>query len=62
MPRKSGTPIKQAKNAIEACLGVLEEHDRFGLVTFSNGAEVFRDWSVVSTPPALRYRNPVLVP
>jgi Ca-activated chloride channel family protein len=39
----SGTPIKQAKNAIEACLGVLGEHDQFGLVTFGNGAEVFRD-------------------
>jgi len=38
-----GTPLHQAKKAIEACLGALDEHDQFGLVTFSNGAEVFRD-------------------
>src|SRR5215469_1925237 len=39
----SGTPLRQAKKAIEACLGVLDEHDEFGLVTFSSGAEVFRN-------------------
>jgi Ca-activated chloride channel homolog len=39
----SGTPLHQAKKAIEACLGVLDEHDEFGLVTFSSGSEVFRD-------------------
>jgi Ca-activated chloride channel family protein len=39
----SGTPLHQAKKAIEACLGVLDEHDELGLVTFSNGADVFRD-------------------
>lgn len=32
----SGIPISQAKEAIEACLGGLDEHDQFGLVTFSN--------------------------
>jgi len=39
----SGTPLHQAKKAIEACLGVLDEHDEFGLVTFSSGLQVFRD-------------------
>ena len=39
----SGTPLHQAKKAIEACLGVLDEQDEFGLVTFSSGSEVFRD-------------------
>jgi hypothetical protein len=39
----SGTPLHQAKKAIEACLGVLDEHDEFGLVTFSSVSEVFRD-------------------
>jgi Ca-activated chloride channel family protein len=39
----SGTSLYQAKKAIEACLGVLDEHDEFGLVTFSGGSEVFRD-------------------
>lgn len=39
----SGTPLHQAKKAIEACLSVLDEHDEFGLVTFSSGSEVFRD-------------------
>jgi len=38
-----GTPINQAKKAIEACLGALEEGDQFGLVTFSNGTDLFRD-------------------
>jgi Ca-activated chloride channel family protein len=38
-----GTPISQAKKAIEACLGALDEGDQFGLVTFSNGTDVFRD-------------------
>jgi len=39
----TGTPLQQAKKAIEACLGVLDGHDEFGLVTFSDGTEVFRD-------------------
>jgi Ca-activated chloride channel family protein len=39
----SGTPLHQAKKAIEACLGVLDERDEFGLVTFSSGSEVFRN-------------------
>src|SRR5262249_62133769 len=39
----SGTPLHQAKKAIEACLGVLDEHDEFGLVTFSSGSQVFHD-------------------
>jgi Ca-activated chloride channel family protein len=38
-----GTPLQQAKKAIEACLGALDEQDQFGLVTFSSGSEVFRD-------------------
>ncbi|HEX8894942.1 MAG TPA: VWA domain-containing protein, partial [Terriglobales bacterium] len=38
-----GTPINQAKKAIEACLGALDEGDQFGLVTFSNGTDVYRD-------------------
>ena len=38
-----GTPISQAKKAIEACLGALDEQDQFGLVTFSSSSEVFRD-------------------
>jgi uncharacterized protein YegL len=38
-----GTPLHQAKKAIEACFGALDEHDQFGLVTFSSGSEVFRD-------------------
>jgi Ca-activated chloride channel family protein len=38
-----GKPIEQAKKAIQACLGVLDEHDQFGLVVFSNDAEVFRE-------------------
>src|SRR5215472_15265856 len=39
----SGVPLQQAKKAIEACLGALDEHDQFGLVTFGSGSEVFRD-------------------
>ena len=39
----SGTPLNQAKKAIEACLGALDEHDQFGLVTFSDGWDVLRD-------------------
>jgi len=39
----SGTPLHQAKKAIEACLGALDEHDQFDLVTFSSGSDVFRD-------------------
>ena len=39
----SGIPISQAKKAIEACLGALDEHDQFGLVTFSNDSDAFRD-------------------
>ena len=39
----SGIPINQAKKAIEACLGALEEHDQFGLVTFSSDSDVLRD-------------------
>ncbi|MGB8474379.1 MAG: VIT and VWA domain-containing protein [Candidatus Acidiferrum sp.] len=37
-----GTPIAQAKKAIEACLGALDAHDLFGLVAFSSGSSVFR--------------------
>ncbi|MGA2095251.1 MAG: VWA domain-containing protein [Candidatus Acidiferrum sp.] len=37
-----GTPIAQAKKAIEACLGALDEQDFFGLVAFSNSSEVFQ--------------------
>ena len=38
-----GKPIEQAKKAIQACLGVLDERDQFGLVVFSNDVEVFRE-------------------
>jgi len=38
-----GTPINQAKKAIEACLGALDEGDQFGLVTFSNATDVYSD-------------------
>jgi Ca-activated chloride channel family protein len=37
-----GTPLTQAKKAIEACLGALDAHDFFGLVAFSNGATPFK--------------------
>jgi Ca-activated chloride channel family protein len=39
----SGIPLHQAKKAIEACLGALDEHDQFGLVTFSSGSDVLHD-------------------
>ena len=38
-----GTPIAQAKRAIEACLGALDAEDQFGIVAFSNDAEAFRE-------------------
>ncbi len=38
----NGTPLVQAKKAIEACLGALDAHDLFGLVAFSNGATSFK--------------------
>jgi Ca-activated chloride channel homolog len=34
-----GTPIAQARKAIEACLGVLAENDSFGLVAFDDKIE-----------------------
>src|SRR5580704_816744 len=37
-----GTPIAQAKKAIEACLGALDEQDLFGVVAFSNGSQPFQ--------------------
>jgi len=36
-----GTPIAQAKKAIEACLGALDEQDLFGVVAFSNASQAF---------------------
>jgi Ca-activated chloride channel family protein len=39
----SGSPMLQAKRAVEACLGSLSVDDRFGLVAFDNLVEVFRD-------------------
>jgi len=38
----SGAPIKQARRALEACLGALAPDDRFGLVAFDDRIEVFR--------------------
>ena len=37
-----GTPIAQAKKAIEACLGALDAEDQFGIVAFSNHAEALQ--------------------
>ena len=36
-----GAPLTQARNAIEACLGVLTEEDEFGIVGFSSSAFSF---------------------
>jgi Ca-activated chloride channel homolog len=37
-----GTPIAQAKKAIEACLGGLDAEDQFGIVAFSDNADAFQ--------------------
>lgn len=38
-----GSPIEQARRAIEACLGALSAGDEFGLVVFDNRTEVFAE-------------------
>jgi len=38
-----GRPLAQAKKAIAACLGTLQELDLFGLVAFDDRVEVFRE-------------------
>jgi len=38
-----GSPIEQARKAIEACLGALSGEDEFGLVAFDNRTEVFAE-------------------
>ncbi|MEK7407083.1 MAG: VWA domain-containing protein [Acidobacteriota bacterium] len=38
----SGTPIRQALKAAEACLGALAPEDRFGVVAFDDKVESFR--------------------
>jgi len=37
-----GAPIAQAKKAIEACLGALDEQDLFGVVAFSDASQPFQ--------------------
>jgi Ca-activated chloride channel family protein len=44
-----GTPIAQARKAIDACLAVLSERDFFGLVAFDDTAEAFRPALVPAT-------------
>ncbi|MCZ2149278.1 MAG: VIT and VWA domain-containing protein [Bryobacterales bacterium] len=38
-----GSPIEQARKAIEACLGALSGEDEFGLIAFDNRTEVFAE-------------------
>ena len=38
----NGSPIQQARKAVEACLGALAADDRFGVVAFDDRVEVFR--------------------
>jgi Ca-activated chloride channel family protein len=44
-----GAPIKQARRALEACLGALAASDRFGLVAFDDRIEEFRSALVEGT-------------
>jgi Ca-activated chloride channel homolog len=39
----NGTPMEQAKKAVEAGLGALSEEDLFGVVTFDDKIDEFRD-------------------
>lgn len=39
----SGLPMKQALQAVESCLGMLREEDRFGIVCFDDAVERFSD-------------------
>lgn len=38
-----GTPIEQAKKALEVCIGALGVSDQFAIVTFDNSLEVFEE-------------------
>ena len=37
----NGAPLRQARRAIEACLGALSAEDRFALVAFDNSTDIF---------------------
>jgi len=45
----SGASISQARKAIDACLGLLSESDRFGLVAFDNEVMTFQPALVAGT-------------
>jgi hypothetical protein len=45
-----GTPLEQAKKAVEACLGATSEKDRMGFVAFDDTAELFESALVACTP------------
>ena len=38
-----GSPIQQAKRAVEACLASLAPEDQFGIIAFDNSNEFFAD-------------------
>jgi Ca-activated chloride channel family protein len=45
-----GTPLEQAKKAVEACLDATSEKDRMGFVAFDDTAELFESALVACTP------------
>lgn len=45
----SGTPLDQAKKAVDACLSVLSEKDRIGFVAFNQAVELFEERLVPCT-------------
>lgn len=44
-----GTPMEQAKKAVEACLGALSEKDQMGFLAFADAVELFRSKLVPCT-------------
>ncbi len=44
-----GSPIKQARQALENCLRKLSQHDEFGVVVFGNAAEPFHQTLLPAT-------------
>ena len=44
-----GTPIEQAKRAVEACVGTLSERDRLGFIAFDDRVELFQPGLVEGT-------------
>ncbi|MGA8598899.1 MAG: VIT domain-containing protein, partial [Bryobacteraceae bacterium] len=45
----SGSPIQQARHAIENCLAKLSPEDQFGIVVFDDSAEFFRESTLAAT-------------